>query len=235
MCVDEVGNPSVTWMDYKHSPYFTTGDIFLRASADSGATWGPERQITLHHLAEASDIAQGGDTVAVTWNDTRGENGWRSIYCTIGLDGGETWGEADRLDDDPLESFWPSVAISNGKIYVVWYDTRCDPDSLHCRGIYFSKFAAEPDRTKEIDEIKPEQIGLMAYPNPFNAATTITVAGKDKAEIAIYDVTGRRVATLHAENGKAVWEAEGLGSGVYFARAMWVGGTSVAIKLIYLK
>ena len=82
---------------------------------------------------------------------------------------------------------------------------------------------------------------MGCYPNPSNAATTITVAGMDEAEIAIYDITGRKVATLHTDQGRAVWEAEGMSSGVYFARAnKGQTGTSAAqssniIKLILIK
>ena len=84
----------------------------------------------------------------------------------------------------------------------------------------------------------PDQITLSCYPNPFNAATTITIAGEREVEIAIYDISGRRVAKLQTEGGRAVWEARGLSSGVYFARAVsGQTGTSAAyaVKLIYLK
>jgi hypothetical protein len=64
----------------------------------------------------------------------------------------------------------------------------------------------------------PTNITLSAYPNPFNSRTVISVAGIAEASIGIYDITGRRLATLKAENGRAVWDAVGVSSGVYFAR-----------------
>jgi hypothetical protein len=65
----------------------------------------------------------------------------------------------------------------------------------------------------------PEDIKLLQnYPNPFNSSTLLTIKGIDKAEIAIFDITGRRVATLHMVNGQVSWNAEGYSSGAYFAR-----------------
>jgi hypothetical protein len=89
----------------------------------------------------------------------------------------------------------------------------------------------------------PDRITLSCYPNPFNAATTITVNGTAATEIAVYDIAGRRVALLQTEGGRTVWEARELGSGVYFARAVGLESgkgqmgtsTAYAIKLIYLK
>jgi hypothetical protein len=85
------------------------------------------------------------------------------------------------------------------------------------------------------DDGNPLPIGanISAFPNPFNAATTIILDGGGEAEIDIYDIAGRRVATLRAENGRAVWDAGELGSGVYFAQA--AGEMATSIKLIYLK
>jgi hypothetical protein len=58
---------------------------------------------------------------------------------------------------------------------------------------------------------------LECYPNPFNSSATLSLNKIIDAEIAIFDITGRRVATLHAENGRAIWDSGGHSSGVYFA------------------
>jgi hypothetical protein len=81
----------------------------------------------------------------------------------------------------------------------------------------------------------PDDYSLSAYPNPFNSSTTISITGIDKAEIGIYDITGRLIAKLAAENGKSVWEASGYSSGVYFARIIGSGGRSKSIRLVLLK
>jgi hypothetical protein len=82
----------------------------------------------------------------------------------------------------------------------------------------------------------PDDAALLhAYPNPFNSSTTITAEGIEKADIGIFDITGRKVATLITEYGKAVWHAEGMSSGIYFARVLKSDSKSNIIKMIYLK
>ena len=87
---------------------------------------------------------------------------------------------------------------------------------------------------------------LSASPNPFNPKTTLRfelpVAGP--AELSIYDLSGRRVATLlgeHREAGEHIVEWNGrddagsrLASGVYLARAT-VPGYSAVEKVVMLK
>jgi hypothetical protein len=84
-------------------------------------------------------------------------------------------------------------------------------------------------------------------PNPFNPTTEIAyvvAGGSAEATLAIYDLAGRRVATLvdgAVEGGehRAVWNGRGergerLASGVYFAR-LTVGEETDVAKLIMLK
>ncbi|NQS97548.1 MAG: right-handed parallel beta-helix repeat-containing protein [candidate division Zixibacteria bacterium] len=80
-----------------------------------------------------------------------------------------------------------------------------------------------------------------AYPNPFNAQTTITftIASHCWVEMAVYDVMGREVAVLlnqqqAAGSWQLTWDAGGLGSGVYFA-IMRADGFSQARKMILVK
>ena len=86
----------------------------------------------------------------------------------------------------------------------------------------------------ENEEELPKHISLFAYPNPFNSQTTITLAGLEKPEIDIYDVSGFKIATLIGENGKLIWNAVGYASGVYFARVKNKNITA-SLKLIYIK
>jgi hypothetical protein len=43
------------------------------------------------------------------------------------------------------------------------------------------------------------------------------------------------VAGLKTENGRAVWHADGISSGIYFARVLKSDSKSNIIKMIYLK
>jgi subtilisin family serine protease len=79
---------------------------------------------------------------------------------------------------------------------------------------------------------------LSAWPNPARGAVRFRIAVATEAHeaIAIHDVAGRLVQTLHPRDGRAVWT--GLGTtgrlvppGVYYARLGRSGGT-VRIQLV---
>jgi hypothetical protein len=79
------------------------------------------------------------------------------------------------------------------------------------------------------------------YPNPFNPSTSLKYAlpGAAHVKINIYDILGRRVATLVNENQQAgyydiTWNASEKTSGIYFAR-LETEEFSKSIKMILLK
>ena len=94
----------------------------------------------------------------------------------------------------------------------------------------------------------PEAYGLQAnYPNPFNAMTTISyslpIAGE--VELTIFDLLGRRVATLAAANGREAgryavnWDGldddgERTASGLYFYR-LSAPGVRITRKMLLLQ
>jgi hypothetical protein len=80
-----------------------------------------------------------------------------------------------------------------------------------------------------------------AYPNPFNPITTIAFDLPVESEVSliVYDINGREVASLvtgHLSFGQQQieWNAEGLPSGVYFAR-LTAGNLTQTQKLLLLK
>ena len=81
------------------------------------------------------------------------------------------------------------------------------------------------------------------YPNPFNACTTIpfTIDRAGMVTLNIYNIAGQKMRLLVTGNwspGKheAVWNAEGIPSGVYLVRLSVDGGLShSSIPLILLK
>lgn len=230
LCANGTQGVELTWMDFKYSPPGFTGDIFARSSDDQGSSWTPEVQITFRHKSTRSDIVGIADTLDVVWKDERPENGHFSIYFSKSTDGGQTWNQEERLDPDDLESHSPALAASNGRVYVVWGETRYSPDTS---GIYFSRWQEEPVAI----EGRPfnsvlDIISLSAYPNPFNSrvAISLNMLKGGEAEIAIYDVEGRLVKTIfkggNLEKGtyKFTWDAtdasgKAVSSGLYFAVA----------------
>ncbi len=79
------------------------------------------------------------------------------------------------------------------------------------------------------------------YPNPFNPSTTISFAlpEKNHVKLEIFDVIGRKVATLVnkslvAGNHEIKFDASKLNSGVYIYR-MWTDKFQISKKMILLK
>lgn len=92
------------------------------------------------------------------------------------------------------------------------------------------------------DEILPTvPLLLSCYPNPFNSKVVIsyTIDCAGPASLAIYSVTGQKIAALVERSGDsgrhmAIWDATGSPSGVYFAR-LEADGHSRNVKLTLLK
>ncbi|NUO18869.1 T9SS type A sorting domain-containing protein [bacterium] len=92
----------------------------------------------------------------------------------------------------------------------------------------------------EID-FAPEQFSIRAFPNPFNAVTTleIEVARAGEYEVVLYDVTGRVAANVFRgrieHSQRLSVDAAGLSSGVYFARLSGSEGALAVGKVLLLK
>jgi hypothetical protein len=89
--------------------------------------------------------------------------------------------------------------------------------------IYGREFTYESSETPEI-RIKTYQL-FQNYPNPFNPITMINyqLPMTSEVELNVYNLLGQRVATLvsewqHAGSHQAVFNAQGLPSGIYFYR-----------------
>jgi hypothetical protein len=87
----------------------------------------------------------------------------------------------------------------------------------------------------------PADLKLAAYPNPFNASTTISfsLSHSQHATISVYDLTGRRVSTLadevmNAGEHAVTFDASGLPSGIYFAR-LTAGSQMQTQKMVLIK
>ena len=235
IAVNERGDLVVCWVDFKYSPYWWTGDLFVRYSYDAGENWTDEEQIIFTHTAASPRILWQGDSLHIAWQDAR-YSGPDPFYMAS-YDNGLTWGDEQRIDDDQMESFSPDLAVVGENIHVVWDENRQYDQG---RGIYYSRWDEEVGIEKE-REILPSEIALTAYPNPFNGSTTITYNDLKEGEIEIYNIKGQKIRTLSltGKEGKIKWDArDALGnkisSGIYFARAR-AGGYDTAIKLIYLK
>jgi hypothetical protein len=230
LCTNEIGNIAACWWDFKYSPYGTTGDVLIRTSSDEGITWHPENRITEESRADWSDNSWTQNNIHVVWQDWRFGN--ITVFYASSPDSVQDWSHRIRLENDPAESDDPGVASSNGKVYVIWADDRCDPDTNICGGIYFTRLDHEVGIQEGEDIIMPDEYSLDVYPNPFNSSVTfsLNIANRGESNLAIYDIRGRLVKTIfkggNVEKGthKFTWDARDAGgkavsSGLYFAVA----------------
>ena len=143
---------------------------------------------------------------------------------------------------DPQDCWflWMSGNGVNGHSY------QWDGSSLTDR-LYDQGYCLYPDMSTSVDEntdlIPTEFDMLSAYPNPFNAKTTIEFSLKDAGNvtIAIHDLLGRQVdeiavgylsnSTVHSVN----YDASKLATGVYYYSLMVDGSKKATQKFSLLK
>ncbi|MEO0228182.1 MAG: T9SS type A sorting domain-containing protein [candidate division WOR-3 bacterium] len=223
MDTDDSGGVHITWYDYKYSPYPWTGDIFYRASRDSGNTWEPIESLTVMHRAVASDILAEGNNLHLVWEDDRNDFGNNfEIYYRMSTDLGRSWGPEERLTNAPYYSRWPSLACGGGYLHLFWQDRREYGNNGPSAPIYYKR--------KDLSVgIKQEVSGILDSSNLILNCPTILMnnsliyyrLGKNKnGEINLIDVAGRVVMTVpvHSVSGEFVLEDfnKEVRSGIYF-------------------
>jgi hypothetical protein len=120
----------VAWQDARHGGW----DIYLNRSSDFGKTWrtegvrlntGPsgEAEARLPQLA-----IDGKGTIAVAWQEDRGDDQQEGIYLTWSTDFGKAWLNADiRVDDPPSGgvAVKPQIAmLQDGAAVIAWEVSR---------------------------------------------------------------------------------------------------------------
>jgi|WetSurMetagenome_2_1015567.scaffolds.fasta_scaffold70883_3 hypothetical protein len=187
--------------------------VKISVSTDSGTTWTPPIDIshsTFQNCIPSLDMS--GDTIVASWYSSQG------MVVRRSYDLGQTW-----QDVEVLGSGDSNIALDNGTIHLAYLS--------HSQLLYRRW---DPGTDVAEDNSPPATYSTpRAYPNPFNSATTITLTGAEQAEIGIYDITGRLIATLYTVGGRALWDASAYSSGLYFARL--AGEKPSAIKLILLR
>ena len=138
----------------------------------------------------------------------------------------------------------------NQEIYIVDVDSG---DPIKVADGYAPTWSSDGERILYAGNfIAGEEVGVVtlpaefamsnAYPNPFNPATTFTVALPDAADlnVIVYNVTGQQVAELTTGQHPAgthsfVFDATGLASGLYFVRASVPGHLDQVQKVMLVR
>jgi hypothetical protein len=206
---DDSGALAFCWTDYKYSPNWFTGDVFIRQSFDNGGYWTAEQQISFTHFSLWTDVCRWGDSIYVAWDDERYGAVGRTIYFVKSLDGGVNWTNEYRIEYDTSTSKTPALEASEDYIYLVWADDRCSPDTDICGGIYFTGY--EDETGAEIINSNPTYFSILtAYPNPFNSKTILTYKNLKGGEIEIYNINGQKIKTFKTaeiKEGQIEWDA----------------------------
>ncbi len=202
--------------------------------------------------------------VYITWVQATGmyqieDKNWKvyNVFYATSPDGGQTWNapvQMSNATETNLESYSvknatigkqvrPAIeGVFEGGADVVW--TQYDPASSMGYYIMYGRIPYVGTLTG-IEETGPAVACrfklLPNYPNPFNPVTTIgyQLAAQSQVTLSVYNVLGQKVRTLVNETQRAgahsvVLNAQGLPSGVYFARLE--AGTQRAIqKMILMK
>jgi len=132
----------VTWLNYGYP-----STIRMVKSTNGGASFGaPFEVVTVDEIPSplpggdfrdnsfpAMAIDPNNGNIYVAWSDYR--NADADIYFTRSTDGGSSWSEPIRINDDPLgndaHQFFPWMDVApNGKLYISWFDSRNDPTPL---------------------------------------------------------------------------------------------------------
>ena len=148
---DRAGNVYYIW------PTFDGGNTWMRKSTDGGATFEPTRlvvdtvgsydfpipamddRLAFMYVSTDTDLTSGpyADTVYVAYTDNTvpdsnvAANNHARIQVAYSRDGGDTWTVTtphETADQNTVDRFHPWLKVApDGKVWVVFYDTRNDP------------------------------------------------------------------------------------------------------------
>ncbi len=186
-----------------------------------------------------------GDTQDITWTATDA-SGVDSVSLYYSVDGGQSFIEIASGEANDSAYSWtiPNAPSDSALVWIVAYDPflntgEATSDSLFMIG---EILGVPGDGTVGAKAILPQSV-----PNPFTARTVISFSLPEAAvvSLAVYDVKGRRIATLmdQEELGVAqhqvVWNGVDdngvkVGSGVYFYQ-LRAGDVRLSRKLLVVR
>jgi hypothetical protein len=231
-------------------------DIFLTRSANNGATWSTPVRVNDDAFANGADqfhpwlVCDENGTLHLIFYDRRNnlpQNLMMDLYYTSSTDAGQTWSSNERITtvssnpgldslDSGLIGEYNGLAVRNNVIHPVWTDTR----NLN-QDTYTAVFnAGPPPPYQHPRHHVPLQGIIAAHPNPFNTTLQVSLNLPEAGplDLAVYDLTGRRVITLAqglfpAGELRHSWTPK-VSTGLYLLRVVTSAGEAV-LKIMYVK
>ncbi len=205
---------------------------------------GVDHTIIIMSATVDGQSLQSGDEVAVFTSD--GLLAGSTVWPTEGAASFAAWGD-DPFTETTVEGFQAGEAFEfrawingAGQVIEVSADYNFGPESFQPDGFSRVNLSGLLSAPREEEEALPEEMGLRAYPNPFNPRVTLQVpATRGTWKVSIVDMAGRVVRTITANGPAAVWDGltddgRTVASGLYLA----VGHGSIAgqrVKLLKLQ
>jgi hypothetical protein len=174
----------------------------------------------LAYLLVSNSLA---DSILLADNGAKSVSGWNGTGTTPAAYTTELWNETRSLTLREMQG--ATVALAD-----LWYSAWVDA------GLIVS--ASLPPQATSL----PVTMRLgQNYPNPFNPSTriTYTLSAPGRVEVAVYAVSGAKVATLidafqGAGEHEVQFDGRGLSSGVYFC-ALQQGNASAVKKMLLVR
>ena len=126
---------TVYWFQRERPPSGEEGEepkpspLLMARSGDGGETWRESElgQADVVMEEPLAAVSPAGDVLYLAWAD--GRNGDLDVFFSRSADGGESWTEPIRVNDDVAEAKrtqkWPRMSVApNGRIDLAWYDYR---------------------------------------------------------------------------------------------------------------
>lgn len=224
-------------------PSLADGPVTFWLLDDPDVDFDPRNATALTSVQATPDVS-GNEFFSVEIEPTE-VSGAFFVGASAFLQGGEDRParvDADARADRSWFFYAPNIAETIDSLGTAPFGTRMDdPTNVPFPGAFMIRATGVPNTTAGEPSAEPAAFALgAAYPNPFTQATTVpyelSVAGRVMMEV--FDVTGRRVATLvddvqAAGPHTATWTATGLAAGVYLGR-MQVGDRVRTQRLVVL-
>jgi hypothetical protein len=119
IAVSGTNNIHVVWQDNRDG----NDEIYYKRSTDNGVTWEQDMRLTnAPNSSRHPSIVVSGINIHLVWQDNRTGND--EIYYKCSTDEGVTWEPDVCLTNDIHWSIFPSIAIADTMVHVVWTDDR---------------------------------------------------------------------------------------------------------------